>query len=641
MRWIVFALLAAGAVAYARWVYRSVDLPVPGTRHLWPVRAAALVLVLLLLFDPALPWGGMGSSTRWALLDTSLSMTADGEGEPAWAEASARAEALRVEGWRVVTFGSAANLADGLLEPVPDQPTTRLAPALALAAEGGAREVRVLTDMRLEDEVAVRAALDVLPLTVSFERFGGEARNAGILAVEVAGRADPDMAGTATVEIHGGTDGDTLLIEILEEDALATEVSTPAPGAGLRRSIDVELPPAAASGLLRYEAVLRAADDFAPDDRAATFGRVGVTEEGGVVLVSFAADWEPRYLLPVLGRTTGLDATGYIRAGPDRFVSMGPAAARGAPVDSSDVRQALDGAALVVLHGLHEGLDAWGRGLLSIGPRRIVFPSDPAGAAMVDLATGGPRPGEWYVSPELPPSPIAGELAGAAREGLPPLRSLMVPTTSTDGIVRPLLAQLRGGGPAEGPVVLRVGEGGRDAVALASGFWRWAARENARDAYDALWAGVAGWLLRDRTLVGSELRPARWAVPRGEDVDWLVPPNRTGYGARVHADEDPVLDTIFAAGGVVSTGPLPPGRYRYTVVDPAGDSIDAGRFDVNGTTTDMVPTAVEQARLVAAGSAASDTGQGGRPLRTLLWPYLIIIGLLCAEWFGRRRSGLR
>ena len=640
MRWILFALLAAGAVAYARWVYRSVDLPVPGARRLWPVRAAALVLVLLLLFDPVLPWGGMGSSARWVLLDTSLSMTADGEGEPAWAEASARAEALRAEGWRVVTFGTAANLVDDTTEPIPDQPSTRLSPALALAAEGGAREVRVLTDMRLEDEVSVRSALDVLPLAVSFERFGGEARNAGILAIDVADRAGPDMGGTATVEIHGGSEGDTLSIEIFEEDGLLTQVSTPAPGPGLRRSVEVELPPAAASGLIRYEAALDAADDFAPDDRAVTYGRVGVTEEGGVVLVSFAADWEPRYLLPVLGRSTGLDATGYIRAGADRFVPMGPASARGEPVDSSAARQALDGAALVVLHGLHDGLDAWGRGLLSIGPRRIIFPSDPAGAAMADVATGVPRSGEWYVSPELPPSPIAGELAGAARDGLPPLRHLMVPT-SADGVVRPLLVQLRGGGPAEGPVVLRIRDGGRDAVVLASGFWRWAARESARDAYDALWAGVAGWLLRDRTLAGSELRPARWAVPRGEDVDWLVPPSRTGYGVRVRAGEDQVLDTTFAADGVASTGPLAPGRYRYAVVDPAGDSIDAGRFDVNGTTADMVPTVVEQARLAAAGGASSDTGQGGRPLRTLPWPYLVIIGLLCAEWFGRRRSGLR
>jgi hypothetical protein len=31
----------------------------------------------------------------------------------------------------------------------------------------------------------------------------------------------------------------------------------------------------------------------------------------------------------------------------------------------------------------------------------------------------------------------------------------------------------------------------------------------------------------------------------------------------------------------------------------------------------------------------------GVPLRTRPWPYLLVIALLCGEWIGRRRSGLR
>ena len=523
---------------------------------------------------------------------------------------------------------------------MPDQPTTRLSPALALAGESGAREVRVLTDMRLEDEVAVRSALESLPLAVSFEGFGGAVRNAGVLGMDIPDRAGADLASAATVEVHGGIEGDSLTLEIFEEDGLVAQVSTEAPGPGLTSFVEVALPPTSSSGLVRYVAALTAPDDFAPDDRAVAYGRVGVAEEGGVVLVSFAADWEPRYLLPVLGRSTGLPATGYIRSGPDRFLPMGAALERGEPVDSAVVRNAVDGAALVVLHGIHDGLDAWGRGLLALSPRRVVFPSDPAGAAMVGIPTGAPRPGEWYVSPEIPPSPIAGELAGAVREGLPPLRRVMVPT-SPGGVVRPLSAQLRGTGLAEAALALRLREDGRDAVALGSGFWRWAARESARDTYEALWAGVAGWLLRDRTLAGSELRPARMVVARGEDVDWLVPPNRTGYDIRVGLGAELVLDTAFSAEGVRSTGPLDPGAYHYSVFAPEGDSVGGGRFDVSGTTADMVPTPVDPDRLVTTAGAPTDRGQGGRPLRTLPWPYLLIIGLLCVEWFGRRRSGLR
>ena len=642
MRWFVFASLAVGAVFYARWVYRRVDLPVPGTHFLWPLRAAALVLVLLLLFDPMIPWGGAGSSSRWVLLDASASMAAAVDGTTPWAEASRRAETLRADGWRVVAFGGATTLVEGELEAAPSEAATRLAPALALAAEGGAREVRVLSDLRLEDEVAVRSALELLGSNVVFERFGGDVSNAGILALEVLDRNTADTEGLAVVEVHGGIEGETLTFEVYEEDRLIAEATTVAPGPGLRRSVEVDLPPAAGSGLLRYEVALSTdtRDDFGLDDRAVGYGRVALADEGGVVLVSFAADWEPRYLLPVLGRTSGLSASGYLRAGTDRFVSMGRALDRGPTVDSAAVRRAVEDAALVVMHGVHGELDAWARSLLSLGPRRVVFVADAAGAALVGVPVAGPRPGEWYASPDLPPSPIAAELAGAFGEGLPPLRRLWVPT-DPDGLFRPFLVQLAGAGASEGPLVLRVRDDGRDAVALASGFWRWAARERSRGAYEALWAGVAGWLLRDRTVTGAEPQPTRWIFPRGASVDWRVPANRTGYGVRVTGAVEEALDTVFATDGIVPTGPLPPGSYVYTVVDQSGDSVGAGRFDVAETTADMLPSPVDAERLRVTRTDTNAFGQGGRPLRTLPWPYLMIIGLLCAEWFGRRRSGLR
>ena len=62
---------------------------------------------------------------------------------------------------------------------------------------------------------------------------------------------------------------------------------------------------------------------------------------------------------------------------------------------------------------------------------------------------------------------------------------------------------------------------------------------------------------------------------------------------------------------------------------------------------------VEDGRVLAAlavvpgaGATATDVALGtedraGSPLRTRPWPYLFVIVLLCAEWIGRRRSGLR
>jgi len=39
--------------------------------------------------------------------------------------------------------------------------------------------------------------------------------------------------------------------------------------------------------------------------------------------------------------------------------------------------------------------------------------------------------------------------------------------------------------------------------------------------------------------------------------------------------------------------------------------------------------------------AAASSREGNRPLRAWPFPYLLILGALCAEWIGRRRAGLR
>ncbi|MDZ7780163.1 MAG: VWA domain-containing protein [Gemmatimonadota bacterium] len=649
MRWALFVLLGAGAVGYARWVYRSMELPVAGRRFLWPLRAATLIVLLALLLDLPAPGSRLaGSSARWVLLDASLSMTA-GEGpETPWRVASARAEELRDEGWRVVTFGADVELADSLEAVRPEASATRLAPALTLAAEGGARNIRVLSDMRIEDRVEVRGVLDALPATVAFESAGASVLNAGVLGLEVEDRSDRQADGTAFVDVHGGGSGDTLKLEIREEGRAVTETRVPAPTQGLRRTVEVALPPASEPGLLRYEAVLSDhADGFALDDRASAYGRVGLDEEGGVVLVSLRPDWEPRYLLPVLERTTGLAPRGYLRAGADRFVTMGRAADRGIPVDSATVRRAVRGADLLVLHGMHADLSPWERALAEPGTRKLVFVTDQDAAEALGLATTSPRSGEWYVVPEVPASPIAGELAGMFPEDLPPLRNLLV-APEADGLLRPLLVQRESAEPGEAPLYLRVEERGRTAFVLASGFWRWSAR--GRGAYRALWAGVAGWLLREPSVAGTDVRPTSLVVPRGEPVEWRIPPDRAGVRVRVRRAPDMdgdesagevVRDTLFADAGVVATGPMDVGAYRYTVLDSAADSVSGGRFDVSTTTADMLPAAVDPDELELPRSSSRELGGGDRPLRTLPWPYLLIIGLLAAEWVGRRKSGLR
>ncbi len=616
-----------------------------GSRYLWPLRAATLLIVLVLLLDPSVPWPGTaGLASRWVLLDVSESMAAGNEAGAAWTEAVRRAEELRADGWRVVTFGAEVDQAPDASALAPTGPATRLGPALVVAAESGAREVRVLTDMRIEDVVAVRAALEGSGLGVAFENLADPFENAGILSLDVGDRASPAAAGLAVVEVHGGMPGDSLSVELFEEGVPVGSARVAAPGPGLRRAVEVDLPPSTGTGAVRFEAVVSGVDDgFAADDRAVAYGLVGTPENAGVVVVSLGPDWEPRYLLPVLERTTGLAGTGFLRAGPDRYVSMGPALERAGPVDSATVRRAAEGASLLVLHGLSEGTDAWVRGLIGRAPRSIAFASDAAGASLLGIDASSPRAGEWYLGEEIPPSPLSGELAGLAGSDLPPLTGVMVVQDAT-GLVAPLTVSLRRTGPAEAPLHLRNDGGRRSAVVLARGLWRWAARPDGRDAYEALWSGVAGWLLRDASLAGAEVRPAERVVRAGEPVPWQVPEGRAGATVGIRPDTastDEASELPLAGSGTVFTEPLAPGPYRYTVQDPAGDSVAGGRFDVSDRSIDMFPAPADPARLISEGASSVADDGGTRPLRTLPWPYLLIIGLLCAEWIGRRRSGLR
>jgi len=79
-------------------------------------------------------------------------------------------------------------------------------------------------------------------------------------------------------------------------------------------------------------------------------------------------------------------------------------------------------------------------------------------------------------------------------------------------------------------------------------------------------------------------------------------------------------------------------------VQGPGDAAVHGRFDVEARTEEMLPARWSPDTTEGSGAAraASETAPGSpRPLHTLPWPYLAILVLLCAEWVGRRRVGLR
>jgi len=642
IRLLLFVALASLLVTYAFWIYLRVELRVPAGRKLAIVRAVTLVLVLLLLFDPRLPADATagGRAERWVLLDASLSMSAvRGDGTTPWSAALARADALTEDGWTTVRFGDERIAVVAGLEGGPDRLASRLVPALTTAAESGVRQVRVLTDARLEDAVTLRSTLAELPLDVTFESFGDGVVNAGIARFHVPDLALPSGEPIAELEVFGDHPADSITVELLEEDAVVATVSVALPGAGLRSGTTVRLPSPSASGRVRYVARLAGGEDgFSLDDVAVDYANVGF-EEGGLVLVSARPDWEPRSLLPVLEAVTGLPATGYLAAGDDRFVRLGRAAERGPPADSATVRRAAAEASLLVVHGLGEGSPAWLRELTSAPGPRLVFPIDPSGAEAAGVEVEDPRPGEWYASADVPASSMAGALTGVDLQCLPPLDELMAPTG--DDVDTPIRLQLRGAGPARSALVLSERTSGRVAAVLASGFWRWAMRDAGREPYRRLWSGVAGWLLRGSAGPALEARPTSWVVARGTQVAWRMRGDGAEVRVRVTAADSVVIDTPVTDRGTATTPPLPPGSYGYTVEGAGADTVGAGRFDVAAATLEMLPPSViPEAGDTRPGSGAAAT-RAGRPIRTSPWPYVLILILLCAEWVVRRRIGLR
>jgi hypothetical protein len=303
------------------------------------------------------------------------------------------------------------------------------------------------------------------------------------------------------------------------------------------------------------------------------------------------------------------------------------------------VQRAATDAAILVVHGLGEDVDPWVAALLRSPGRRLVLPVDAAGAGLAGLPAVELREGEWYASPDIPTSPIAGALAGVVLGGLPPLSDVLVPEVGMRE--PPLQLQLRGAGSPQSAFQLIERPEGRVAIALASGTWRWAMRENGREPYRRLWSGLAGWLLSDQRVAAAEARPRDWVIGRGEPVEWSLPGDTTTSRIRVLQGDSVVVDTTVASGSPLSTGVLAPDVYTYEVTGPSGDTLAAGRFDVSPATSEMLPAPVEPEVSVRTASALGSDDGLGRPLRTTPWPYLLVIILLCGEWVVRRRSGLR
>ena len=653
--WLVFGALAAAAAAFAAWIYYRRELPIPGRDVLGVARGLILVMVLLLLWDPHLPGsraGAFAGADRWVLLDGSASMEAGADGgEAAWTVALARAQDLAAKGAQVLVFGGTPRVvpADSLDTLVPTEGTSRLAPALARVAESGAEVVTILSDLRLDDPVEANLTAQRLSLDLRSESREEGIRNAGIARFELPRRAESGDTLVAQVAVFSEEAGpaDTIRLQIFEEGRLAASLGVLPAGFGRLATTSIRLPVPRSSGWIRYRlSVELEGDDFAGDDTKAAFVEVD-PEEGGLVLVSLRPDWEPRFLLPVLSQVTGLDTRGFLAMGDGRYLQLGAGADAGGSSGEADVRRAASGADFLVLHGVGRNQPRWVTEAMAGSPRALLFPADPGGAMAAGVRAGPPLPGEWYPVPDLPPSPLAASLAGADLTGLPPLGNVL-PRVRPESGTSPLQLQLQGTGPAEAALVLTEDQGRRQAVVLASGFWRWAFREGSdRQVYRRLWAGVVGWLLASTPVEErAEIRPATrvWSV--WEEPTWRAP-GMTGDSivVTISAGDSVVMDTtvVIDGAGEARTRRLPAAEYAFRATRVGeGDPIGRGRVESERHSLELLRQPAELSGPSTGGERARmGNRRSGRPIRTHPFPYLLIIVLLSAEWIGRRRWGLR
>lgn len=641
---LVAAALAAFVLGgFALYVYRVRELPIAGRTPLAVLRVATLAGVALLLADPVLPIGGSdGPPEHWVIADGSASMSIAGDGGATpWQRALEQVASAPDES-PLAVLGSTRT--DSLPEGA-DGLDSQLAPTLRRAAEAGARRVTVISDLRLADGPAVRGLVDALDLELDVVDVGGELRSAGIARLSAPETGRAEEAAEVEIEVFGtpATEGESVVVELLSDGQTVEQRSVRLPGAGRTVSVvvPVELPDSA--GPVLWQARVSLQDDAFPrDDARSAFTQVDPLE-GLLALVSLTPDWEPRFLLPVLGRVTGLPTRGWLRVGDDRYLPMDGS---GGLLTGAELQQVAQDARLLVVHGMNGDADGWIVRAQNEARRALVFAADAEAAGLAGVEAEPGDVGEWYAVSAS--GPLGSVFTGLAWADLAPLSSPL-PTDSSNW--NGLVVERPGGARASALALQDRGDR-RRAVVLAQGFWRWGFRPGVGDdAYDRLWSGVAGWLLGlEDTRVGGGLGPADRVAAAGRAVEWRVPVAPSGtieVRSGPEGDESRVDTVSVGPDGRADLPAFEAGAYSWSARVLAPDSLAergrvwTGRLEVEGHTDEL--RWPRDTTLVGLGDASPPVRRAGagRPLRTMPWPYLMLLILLSAEWILRRRSGLR
>jgi hypothetical protein len=649
--WIVLLAGSALALGFAYWTYTRREPAGRGRMLLTALRTATLVLLILLLIDPR--FGSTARVTRnntRVILDASLSMMPRAADSAAWQRAVR--EAQSAASGPVIVAGDAPRLIahDSLARLQPRMGSSRMLPALQAAAEAGAQRVVLVTDGALDDAGEIARWLPRLGIAIDVKQVEPvSVPNRAIAEIEAPAWAEAGqpMQIRISVAARGPREAEPAAVVVRQNNDIVASANIALNAVGLSSAtltFNAEGP--AAGGLVRYDVAFETQDSIPDDDVRSAY--VFVSERpAGIALVSFLPDWEPKFLHPVLAQALGLPVRTFLRVPNGSYVRGGEGLDAGIRVEEDVVQRAVAQADLVVLHGVTENAPAWWRDVARTAARLLVLPTDALGDPFnIDAGVAG----DWYISPDVPPSPIAAFLQSIDVRELPPLEALFAASSET-GDWAPLTAgRTRRGGRT--PVLLAQQSGARRiAVALGSGYWRWAFRGgNARDVYTRLWGSLAGWLTQDQAQVaGAAIRPVHRTIARGEAVRWRAPGlvvdslhmQITDEGGRV-VQRATVTE---ARGDTLLTAPLPAGHYRYVAQAFSGDARSAeanGPLTVESYSAEFMQAPVNLRDLRSTTRTLARTNAtSGTPLHALPWAYLLMVVLLCSEWVLRRRWGLR
>jgi hypothetical protein len=594
------ASLAVGAAA-SLWLYGWRLPRQPYHRALAAARALSVALVVALLLDA--PLGVRATLAPLTALDASASW---GQGRSArFAEAAARARAAR-DGSPLL-FGD--SLREGSAPAHPGDLASRVGPAVDRASALG-RPLAIITDGQLDDPEALAA----LPAGSTVEVIPGTTgADAAVRSLDLPSSASAgDSIELRALVVSGGAPVPAVAMTARLADG--TTLASGALGAlgawGEREwRVRVRVPE-------RRDAIVIRVVAAAPGDvevRNDTLATVLEVRTGPVaVFVSTAPDQDSRFALEFLRGALAFGVRGYVRVAPGAWREEGSLER----VEESVVRQALARAPLAVLHGdtaLLGAPRALTRGALAL----IVPPRD--------------DPGEYFAA-RAESSPLAAALSGVPWDSLPPVAVGSAPV----GTSWLALTARRARRYDDRPVVAGWDAPRRVVVIPARGLWRWKFRGGrSADAFAALWGGVFDWLAQGSADERAVLVASPW-FREGESVSW-----RRGAGndsvvvvrlRRDGAPRDTSVDLRFpASGGGAVSSPLPAGIWRASV---GGGAV---RFAVNAS-AEWVPRRPIASQAAVAGVRAT----GAAPsVREAVWLYALVVALLCAEWWMRRRVGLR